>query len=61
MDGDIAFTVGENGTATRVFQADTLRVEYLRHPLTLVRAGLAPSPLTISAHPGLPVSQVVVR
>jgi len=27
----------------------------------VVRAGLAPSPLTISAHPGLPVSQVVVR
>jgi glyoxylase-like metal-dependent hydrolase (beta-lactamase superfamily II) len=43
LDGDIAFTIGENGNATRVFQANAQRVEYLRHPLTLVRAGLAPT------------------
>ena len=43
LDGDIAFNVGDNGNATRVFQAAGRRVEYLRHPLTLMRAALAPN------------------
>ena len=43
LDGDIAFNVGGNGNATRVFQAAGRRVEYLRHPLTLMRAALAPN------------------
>jgi glyoxylase-like metal-dependent hydrolase (beta-lactamase superfamily II) len=43
LDGDIAFNVGANGNATRVFQEDGRRVEYLRHPLTLIRAALAPT------------------
>ena len=43
LDGDIAFNIGANGNATRVFQEDGRRVEYLRHPLTLVRAALAPT------------------
>ena len=45
LDGDIAFNVAANGNANRVFggQANARRVEYLRHPLTLVRASLAPS------------------
>src|SRR2546425_1670877 len=42
LDGMVAFNVGANGNATRTFgnQANGRRVEYLRHPLTLVRAGL---------------------
>src|SRR4029079_16630971 len=45
LDGDIAFNVAANGNANRVFggQANARRVEYLRHPLTLVRAALDPS------------------
>ena len=43
LDGDIAFNVGGDGNATRVFQVAGLRVEYLRHPLTLMRAALAPN------------------
>jgi glyoxylase-like metal-dependent hydrolase (beta-lactamase superfamily II) len=43
LDGDIAFNIGANGNATRGFQADGRRVEYLRHPLTLMRAALAPN------------------
>jgi glyoxylase-like metal-dependent hydrolase (beta-lactamase superfamily II) len=45
LDGDVAFNVAGNGNATRVFggQATGRRVEYLRHPLTLVRAALDPS------------------
>jgi glyoxylase-like metal-dependent hydrolase (beta-lactamase superfamily II) len=43
LDGDIAFNVGDNGAATRVFQAAGRRVEYLRHPLTLMRAALGPN------------------
>jgi hypothetical protein len=45
LDGDVAFNVAPNGSATRVFggQAAGRRVEYLRHPLTLVRAALGPS------------------
>jgi len=45
LDGDVAFNVATNGNATRVFggQANARRVEYLRHPLTLVRAALDPS------------------
>jgi hypothetical protein len=42
LDGDIAFNVGDNGNATRVFQLAGRRVEYLRHPLTLMRAALDP-------------------
>jgi len=42
LDGDIAFNIGANGNATRAFDGEARRVEYLRHPLTLVRAGLAP-------------------
>src|SRR4030095_14318460 len=40
LDGDIAFNIGDDGRATRVFQVAGRRVEYLRHPLTLVRAML---------------------
>ena len=45
LDGDIAFNIGRNGNAQRVFggQVAARRVEYLRHPLTLVRAALEPS------------------
>jgi glyoxylase-like metal-dependent hydrolase (beta-lactamase superfamily II) len=43
LDGDIAFNIGANGNTTRAFQADTRRVEYLRHPLTLMRAAIAPN------------------
>jgi hypothetical protein len=45
LDGDVAFTIAPNGNATRVFggQANARRIEYLRHPLTLVRAALDPS------------------
>ena len=41
LDGDIAFNIGDDGSATRVFQVAGRRVEYLRHPLTLMRAALA--------------------
>ncbi len=43
--GGVAFNVAPNGNATRVFggQAAGRRAEYLRHPLTLVRAALDPS------------------
>jgi len=45
LDGDVAFNIGGNGNATRVFggQLNGRRAEYLRHPLTLVRAALGPS------------------
>ena len=45
IDGDIAFNIGDNGNATRVFggQVDARRADYLRHPLTLIRAALAPT------------------
>jgi glyoxylase-like metal-dependent hydrolase (beta-lactamase superfamily II) len=45
LDGDVAFNVAPNGTATRVFggQAAARRVEYLRHPLTIVRVALGPA------------------
>ena len=43
LDGDIAFNVGDNGNATRVFQVAGRRAEYLRHPLTLMRAALGPN------------------
>jgi hypothetical protein len=45
LDGDVAFNIAPNGNATRVFggQANARRVEYLRHPLTLVRAALDPA------------------
>lgn len=42
LDGMVAYNVGANGTPARIFgnQANGRRVEYLRHPLTLVRAAL---------------------
>jgi glyoxylase-like metal-dependent hydrolase (beta-lactamase superfamily II) len=42
LDGDVAFNIAPNGTPTRVFgpQAVVRRVEYLRHPLTIVRVAL---------------------
>ena len=42
LDGMVAFNVGANGNAARIFgnQANARRVEYLRHPLTLVHAAL---------------------
>lgn len=45
IDGDIAFNVGADGNATRLFgpPAVARRAEYLRHPLTLIRAALQPS------------------
>src|SRR5215212_65747 len=32
LDGDIAFNIGGEGSATRVFQVTARHVEYLRHP-----------------------------
>jgi glyoxylase-like metal-dependent hydrolase (beta-lactamase superfamily II) len=45
LDGEIAFNVNAEGGATRVFggQATGRLAEYLRHPLTLVRAALQPT------------------
>jgi glyoxylase-like metal-dependent hydrolase (beta-lactamase superfamily II) len=46
LDGNVAFNIAANGTATRVFAAPAInarRVEFLRHPLTIVRAALGPS------------------
>ena len=46
LDGEIVFNVAPNGNATRVFGQQARagrRAEYLRHPLTLVRAALQPS------------------
>ena len=46
LDKDIAFNVAANGNATRVFapgQINARRLEYLRHPLTIVRAALDPA------------------
>jgi glyoxylase-like metal-dependent hydrolase (beta-lactamase superfamily II) len=46
LDGNVVFNVAANGTATRVFAAPAVnarRVEFLRHPLTIVRAALDPS------------------
>jgi hypothetical protein len=43
LDGDVAFNVAETGNATRVFapaQVSARRVEYLRHPLTVIRTAL---------------------
>ena len=42
LDGMVAFNVGANGNATRIFgnQANGRRLDYLRHPLILVRAAL---------------------
>ena len=45
LDGDVVFNVNANGNAARVFtqgQIAARRVEYLRHPLTLLRALLGP-------------------
>jgi hypothetical protein len=45
LDGAIAYNVAPNGTAARVFaqsQIDARRVEFLRHPLTIVHAALQP-------------------
>src|SRR5215470_3693055 len=46
IDGDVAFNIGGNGAATRVWGERAVaeqRVEYHRHPLTLVRAALDPA------------------
>ena len=45
LDGDVAFNIAPDGTATRIFggPAAARRAEYLRHPLTLIRAALQPS------------------
>ena len=45
LDGEIAFNVNAEGSATRIFgaQATGRLAEYLRHPLTLVRAALQPT------------------
>lgn len=46
LDGNVAFNVNENGNATRAFgqgQIEARRVDYLRHPLTLVRQALDPA------------------
>lgn len=43
LDGDIAFNIGDDGRATRAFQVAGRRVEYLRHPVTLMRALLDPN------------------
>ena len=45
LDGEIAFNVNAEGNAARIFgaQAAGRLVEYLRHPITLVRAALQPT------------------
>jgi glyoxylase-like metal-dependent hydrolase (beta-lactamase superfamily II) len=45
IDGDLAFNIARNNNAVRVFggQVAARRAEFLRHPLTLVRAALQPS------------------
>jgi glyoxylase-like metal-dependent hydrolase (beta-lactamase superfamily II) len=46
LDGDVAFGIGGSGAATRVWGARavaTRRVDYHRHPLTLLRAALDPA------------------
>ena len=45
IDGDIAFNVAPDGNATRIFGPPAIarRAEYLRHPLTLIRAALQSS------------------
>jgi glyoxylase-like metal-dependent hydrolase (beta-lactamase superfamily II) len=46
IDGDVAFNIGGRGGATRVWGERAVadqRVEYHRHPLTLVRAALDPA------------------
>ena len=46
LDGDVAFNVGANGTPARVFARGALnarKVEFLRQPLSLVRAALDPT------------------
>ena len=44
LDGEVAFNVNAEGNATRIFgaQATARLAEYLRHPLTLLRAALQP-------------------
>src|SRR5258705_8309402 len=45
LDGDVAYSVGEAGDASRVWgtqPVNTRRVEFHRHPLTLLRAALDP-------------------
>ena len=46
LDGNVVFNVAENGNATRVFATGAIngrRIEFLRHPLTIVRAALGPA------------------
>jgi glyoxylase-like metal-dependent hydrolase (beta-lactamase superfamily II) len=46
LDGGTAFNVAPNGNTVRVFapgQIDGRKIEYFRHPLTIVRAALQPS------------------
>ena len=46
IDGNTAFNIGGSGAATRVWNDRAVaaeRVEYVRHPLTLVRAALDPA------------------
>ncbi|MBI3049342.1 MAG: MBL fold metallo-hydrolase [Acidobacteria bacterium] len=46
VDGDVAFNIGASGAATRVWNrmaVDGQRVEFHRHPLTLLRAALDPA------------------
>ena len=44
LDGEVAFNVNAEGNATRIFgaQATARLAEYLRHPLTVLRAALQP-------------------
>lgn len=46
IDGAVAYNVGETGNANRVWgrqEIDARRVEFVRHPLTLLRAALDPA------------------
>jgi len=46
LDGDVAYTVGDEGGASRMWgvqAVNTRRVEFHRHPLTLLRAALDPA------------------
>jgi glyoxylase-like metal-dependent hydrolase (beta-lactamase superfamily II) len=43
LDGDVAFNLSEKGAAAAAFGAEGRRADYLRNPLTLVRAALDPS------------------
>lgn len=62
IDRAIAYNVAANGTANRVAQAaaDDRRAEFLRHPVTAVRAALAPGARLTNVRTGATESSVEV-